>query len=308
MKDFNSYEETVNRCFLKFGNDLYCADLIRKYVLKWNGKKWEEFKWEKLPQKVEKITPENASKIATLPPWEAFNKIIKRQEEESKNYWENLIKTTKHRVIGYINTACGSDLFLPLQNGKLSDEEYAAIIKDYRKNGYLYSGEDFQDSYNDCTPVLDNYRWIDFSRRGFGALIAKAKGDYSEMGYCHYTENMFINPDYIKYPKGGLNKGITRATNVIEINDETFSLISQQLKQEQKSLISVPIIKTKKEFYWINDGVTLCFNGKRIKAKIRGIACFNDKEEFVKFLEYRRINCVYNEKDLANFTLLIISV
>jgi len=166
-----------------------------------------------------------------------FNEIKKLQEENTKQYWENLIKTTKHKVIGYINTAYGSDLFLSMENGKLSHEEYAAIIKDYRKNGYFYSGEDFQDSGYDCTPVLDNYRWIDFSRRGFGGLIALSKGDYSEMGYCHYTESMFINPDDLKYPNGELNKGITRANSEIEIDDETYSLVKNELKQQKGILL-----------------------------------------------------------------------
>ena len=236
------------------------------------------------------------------------NEIKKLQEENTKQYWENLIKTTKHRVIGYINTAYGSDLFLSMENGQLSHEEYAAIIRDYRKNGYFYSGEDFQDSGYDCTPVLDNYRWIDFSRRGFGGLIALSKGDYSEMGYCHYTESMFINPDDLKYPNGELNKGITRANSEIEIDDETYSLVKKELKQQKGILIAVSIPKDTKGFYWIDDGITLRFNEKRIKAKIKGIANFNDKKEFEEFLEYRHINCAYNQKNLDNPPLLLVLV
>ena len=228
------------------------------------------------------------------------------EEENIKQYWENLIKTTKHKVIGYINTAYGSDYFLSMENGKLTDEEYAAIIKDYRKNGYFYSGEDFQDSGYDCTPVLDNYCWIDFSRRGFGGLIARSKGDYSEMGYCNYTENMFFDSKELKYPEGGLNKGITRAIKEIEIDIDTYDLVKNALKSQDNFLIAIPMPKQTNAFYWIDDGVTLVFNKKKIKAKVKGIANFNSSQEFKDFLEYRYIKCFYNEKDLDNPPILMV--
>lgn len=308
MKGFDSFYETISHCFLKYENDLYCTDTLYKYTLKWNGEEWEEFEYTKIPNQAERISPQTASEIATVAPWDTFDRLKKRQEETEKRYWENLIKTTKHKVIGYINTAYGSDLFLPMENGELTDEEYAAIIKDYKKNGYFYSGEDFQDSGYNCTPVLDNYRWIDFSRRGFGGLIAHSKGDYSEMGYCHYTESMFINREELKFPNGKINKGITHADNEIAINSETFDLIKKELKSQKGNLIAVPIQKDTKGFYWIGDGVTLCFCEKRIKAKVKGIINYNEKEEFAKFSEYRQIKCVFNEKDLDNPPFLLVLV
>ena len=308
MKGFDSYDEIINRYFLKYENNLYCTDKIYSYALKWNGENWEKFDYNNIPEKAKNITPKAASKIASIPPWEVFNILKKRQEEDAKQYWENLIKTTNHKVIGYINTAYGSDLFMSMENGKLSDEEYAAIIKDYRKNGYMYSGEDFQDSGYDCTPVLDNYCWIDFSRRGFGGLIARSLGDYSEMGYSNYTESMFLNPKDLKFPKGGLNKGVTRATNEIEIDDDTFALIKKELKSTEGVLVVVPMPKIANGFYWIDDGITICFGQKHIKAKVKGVVNFDNKDEFKEFLKYRHIKCVYHEKILDNSPLLLVSV
>ena len=230
------------------------------------------------------------------------------EQEKTKEYWENLIKTTKHKVIGYTNTVYGSDHFIPITTGNLTDEEYAAIIKDYRKNGYLYSGEDYQDSLFDCTPVLDNYRCVDFSRRGFGGLIARSKGDYSEMGYCHYTEQMFINHNDLKFPKGGLNKGITRQTGKIDIDEEIYYLIKDERKNQSKALITIPLTNTNNAYYWIDDGVTLCFEDKIIKAKIRAIANYKNEEEFIKFIENRRIKCIFTAKILKKTPLLLISL
>ena len=45
--------------------------------------------------------------------------------EDTKKYWDNLIETTSHKVIGYINTAYGSDFFIPLENGHLSERVYS---------------------------------------------------------------------------------------------------------------------------------------------------------------------------------------
>lgn len=308
MKGFDDFQENLMRCFVFKDDSVICADFGMKLAVKWNGEGWEEYDCEKAYKDSKDLSPEDAAKLAAFPPWDAMESIIKGREEKYKEYIEGLIKTTKRKVIGYINTAYGTDKFLPISAGNLTDEEYAAVIRDIRKNGYLYTGEHYQDSSYPCTPVLDNYRWVDFSRRGFGGVMARARGDYSSMGYCHYTERMFINSKYLKFPDGELRKGLTRAQSTIEVDEKTFELAARERKKRSGVLVAVPIPKDEEGYFWIGDGIYLRFGETTFKGEVQGVINFDKESEFTDFLGYRHIKCAFDSGALNGKPLLLVKM
>ena len=307
MKGFNDFQENLMRVFVLKGKTVICVEWSNNLAVKWNGKDWEECDFQKAYERSKTIEPKEAEKIAAFPPWDAIDKIEKSREQKYKDYMEGMVATTRRKVIGYINTAYGTDGFLPISAGDLTPEAYAAIIKDFRKNGYFFSGEDYQDSCYCCTPVLDNYYYVDFSRRGFGCLMARSKGDYSRMGYCHYTESMLLNEKSLKFPKGGLNKGVTRANSLITVSEKTFELAADVRKRRGKVLVAVPVGK-REGYFWIGDGVRLVCGEKSLKGEVVAIVNFADEKRFNEYLGYRRIKCVYEDGALINKPLLLIEM
>ncbi len=64
--------------------------------------------------------------------------------------------------------------------GEYSEEVRSIVLMDVKRNGYLFTGLDHQESIN-CAPVLTDGKIYRFSQRGWGALMATAHGstDYS---------------------------------------------------------------------------------------------------------------------------------
>lgn len=87
----------------------------------------------------------------------------------------------KYRVIGWVHYDDPG-----FEDEECSESALQAIIEDIRKNGYLFSGYDHQETF-DCAPVLNDGKRRCFSQRGFGGVMAKAHGDYSRMGYAAYA-------------------------------------------------------------------------------------------------------------------------
>lgn len=101
----------------------------------------------------------------------------------------------KYRVVGWTEYEDSS-----VTQAACSDAAWEAIIDDIRANGYLFSGWHHQEWQN-CAPVLNDGKKRCLTQRGFGALMARAKGDESRMGYAAYAfywghgeESSFVFP------------------------------------------------------------------------------------------------------------------
>ena len=204
--------------------------------------------------------------------------------ESSKAYWEKTIKDTKHKVIGFINGIWESTNFFPISPTELSDEEFAAIIKEYRENSYFYSGEEYQESLEANVPVLDNYRYVDFSRRGFGKMMALAQGDYSSMGYASYTEKCLLPEIEKKFPKKGLKEDITHGSLDLEVTEGHFNIIKDIRINKVNSFVLLPIDDSQ-GYYWTNDLLKLYYGGEVETAQVSIIAKFRSEEEFKEIME-----------------------
>ena len=304
--DLNGFEKNLDRFFVAKRKTLYCADRYFQIAVKWNGESWERVAYDEIYKCKKDVTPAEASTMAAYPPWDLFTAIEKQMADDEANYWEPLIASTQKKVIGYTNTAYGSSEFLPVEAGDITHEEYAAIVKDFRENGYFFSGEEYQDSCYDCTPVLENYRYVDFSRRGFGALIARSQSDYSLMGYSNYTEEACFDSEEVRYPLGGRKRDLKKGAKRIEINKHTADVFCEEIAAKSEKMIFVRVPETEKGFYWSGDKVFLTCGEETFEGIVKGVMIFCDVAEFEDFRERRRLNCSAWENEFASATVLML--
>ena len=306
------YTKSNEALFHRFpfdGKRLFCIEPRERLAALWHPEEgaWLGIPFEEVPQDADYLDDEKVESIAPVAPWPAMAEEAKKKEGKVKAYWEELIRTSPHQVIGYTDAAYGSDRFLSMESGELSDEEYAALIRDFREHGYFYTGEDFQDSCRECAPVLDNYRWIDFSRRGFGRLVAEARGDYSAMGYCHYTEAIFYAEKDKRYPDGERNQGVAIPPLKLEIGRRTAAFLAKSKVFAERVWLALPFSKDAESHYWVGDVVTLSSNGYQEDWLVEGILEFRDESEYETYRDSRDITLVFTEDPVIGKPLLLLS-
>jgi len=306
VRDFDDFMASYYRCFSTKNGELYCKDIIRKLAVKWTGNCWETCAYDERWDEYKDIKLDEVRKIASVPPWDKFDEILDKEARAEAKEWDKLVETTPRRVIGYTNTAFGSNHFLSVSAGNLTKEEYAAILKDFRAHGYYYSGEDYQDSSRDCTPVLDDYRYVDFSRRGFGALIAEANGDFSPMGYCAFTEAEFFEEDEYVFPKGGLHPDVPHADSLIAVDEDTFRRFEEAEANSADTLVAVLVPEAETGYYWDCDGVTLQCGEEYAGGMVFAIGKFASREEYDCYQEWREQHCTPWRDEYAGRVLLLV--
>ena len=306
LRDFDDFMASYYRCFSIKNGELYCKDIIRKLAVKWTGSAWETCAYDERWDEYTDIKLDEVRKIAAFPPWDKFDEMLDEEAKSEAAEWEKRIQTTTRRVIGYTNTAFGSNHYMPVSAGDLSKDEYAAILKDFRAHDYFYSGEDYQDSTFDCTPVLDDYRYVDFSRRGFAALIAEANGDFSPMGYCAFTEAAFFEEDEYVFPEGGLHPDVERANSLIEVDEDTFRRLEEEDKSRTDTLVAVLVPEAETGYYWENDGVTLQYGNEYATGMVFAIGKFASREEYDLYQEWREQHCTPWREEYRGRVLLLV--
>lgn len=156
----------------------------------------------------------------------------------------------KYRVIGW--THYDDPEF---EDENCSESALQAIIEDIRKNGYLFTGYDHQETY-DCAPVLNDGKRRCFSQRSFGGIMARAHGDFSRMGYATYAFDWYTGDDRednIILPKNNVNF----ATFVPEtdLNEELSTTVTEEEFEAAKT--GRLIILDREELKFIDAGDTL---------------------------------------------------
>lgn len=100
----------------------------------------------------------------------------------------------KYRVVGwteYDNSA--------VEAAECSEAALCAIIADIKANGYLFTGYDHQERLNGA-PVLNDGKKRLFSQREFGSVMARARGDFSRMGYAAYAFSFGVDANSTVMP------------------------------------------------------------------------------------------------------------
>ncbi len=126
-----------------------------------------------------------------------------------------------------------------------------AIIKEIRKNGYLFGG----DAHEDYCPVLNDGTLVSYSWRGWGRIIALAYEEEGDYSYMYGYMDSLIKPNARKYPDDRLVEDICivpkeslAETFVMHLNDDMF----EKLKAGTKN-VEVRLFDDKRKLVDIGD-------------------------------------------------------
>lgn len=104
----------------------------------------------------------------------------------------------KYKVIGWTYY---DDSSVRNSDKPIGFAERNAIIDEIRKHKYLFSGWHHQESWENCTPILNDGLQRTFSQRGWGGVMAEAYGNMDDYGYSIYTFHGSIDSSYLKFPE-----------------------------------------------------------------------------------------------------------
>ncbi len=104
----------------------------------------------------------------------------------------------KYKVIGWTYY---EDYDIPFSSDTIGFAERHAIVDEIKKHGYLFSGWDHQESWENCVPVLNDGKKRGFSQRGWGGVMAEANDEFGDYDYSIYTFHQSIKSSACRYPK-----------------------------------------------------------------------------------------------------------
>lgn len=174
-----------------------------------------------------------------------------------------------------------------------------AVVDEIKKNGYLFSGWDHQESLY-CAPVFNDGKMRRFSQRGFADIMAEAHG---ETGYMDYASYMFgLDPARCVKPKNHVTKHTVVAeknlaeTFTLEVDEQFFATVpnknaydvfGHKVTKRTIQLADLP------ELRYIDKGDTLVLtcNGQKATFLILGVdrgrnLSFDERVDFMSRMTY----------------------
>ncbi len=140
------------------------------------------------------------------------------------------------------------------EEGEASFAAQAAIIDDIREHNYLFSGYDHQEARYGA-PVLNDGRIRNFTRRGFGELMAEAYGYDSLFNYSRFTDRFPVSED--RLPSERYVDGECEFMAPEELAEE-FILEDGEYNFDEKTVITDDLDKLR----YIDKGDTVTFGGR----------------------------------------------
>lgn len=135
----------------------------------------------------------------------------------------------KYKVIGWTNY---EDDTVLSYDGDDSFAQRNAIIDEIRKHKYIFSGWHHQESWENCTPILNDGRKRLFSQRGWGGIMAEAYGQMGDYDYATFTFRQSIDSKKLRFPDDEtsvdaddyLDNVIENESFEIEVSKELFNI------------------------------------------------------------------------------------
>lgn len=249
----NSLYYTV---FVRDNGKLYCRKMMPfKIGLIHADGGWKEIPYESIPVDGARVNEEEVYDLYQGK--RALEKLLEVENNRCLAEDErilNLAKKTKRRVIGWTYCPFGGKL---RENRDSSDEVYAAFIKDILDHGYLFSGEAYQDL--EMEPVLDDYTYGSFTRRGFGAMMALCQGEHGFFSYASYSDEVEPWENSVRPSAGLYPEYVLANENAIEVDEKTFADMKRRSEEvdsyeEPLYLLGVPFPK-EGEFYFLGEAI-----------------------------------------------------
>lgn len=252
--------------------------------IRFTGEGWEEVDdpKQKNPKRLSK--KEAYDKFHFYSPKQKMIEIETARLQKAHDELMELAKTTPRRVIGWFYRPYGQ-----LEEiNKRDPEAYAAIVKDVMDHHYLCSGEEYQD--DELEPVLDNYKFVSFTQRGFAQLMADADGLVQPHASTMYTQREFIMKSHT--PSSGIYPDVKEASHEIEIPQAFFDVANELMDTESDESLcySCPVPMPREGVYYL--GQTLLLETQNMGDfeffEIKGIRLIQNKKEYIEYIKFLR--------------------
>ncbi len=300
LKNENDIFEALQRngrVFSIWKKRLFCEDIFREMLVEWVVDHWEERPYGTLPKGAGETQEDEKVFAFTkgVKPWPVFQQMIDRKAKEFQAEREKEIAECKRKVLGWAVTPFQSLAFL--KKDFEDDEENTAVIADIRRHGYCFAGQDHQEREQEAVyPILDDYRYHSFSRRGFGDLMAEAHGVFSEFGYARYTEASLIEDQDLSFPPKTKTLEEDNPPFEFDLLEDAFDAFVAWNQERNPCYFVLPLGQG---HYWLNDVITLRCGEKKWSGKIKALHCFQSREELDEYYEdVDELIIPYQEKDI----------
>lgn len=118
--------------------------------------------------------------------------------------------------------------FHDFKEGEFSWAVRMAVVDEIKKNNYLFSGWDHQES-SYCAPVFNDGKMRRFSQRGFADIMAEAHGHTSYMDYSLYMFGLKPEarrmPERNVYPRDVVVEKHLAETFTLEVDEQFFNSV-----------------------------------------------------------------------------------
>ncbi len=185
--------------------------------------------------------------------------------------------------------------FLPLNIEDENEEVINAIIDDIRKNNYKFTALDPEED-NYFVPVLNNYRYVDMSRKNFATLLAIANNENGEDDYKKYLDTNYIPKKDKVYPDESL-RGFESIFEFISMDKEIVDYIIDSIEED---LFYIPLTINGDKKYRHAEYLLVDNNELSIPLRIERLIYFKNLDDFNKPSNLEKIDEISFKRSLLN--------
>ncbi|MDE7379897.1 MAG: DUF4279 domain-containing protein [Clostridia bacterium] len=192
----------------------------------------------------------------------------------------------KYEVIGW--THCGNSMYP--QHKDITACVDAAVIRELQKHNYCFGG----DKHENFCPVLNDGTYVSYSWRGWGRIMAMARGENNDDGYAYslYYMDSLIDPAIRKTPKFCevddkliVPKEALVETHVMHLSGEMFKAVKDGTKT-----VEIRLFDDKRKLVDIGDYIEFCNcenEDERVKKRVADLVIEPTFEELFSHDVYK---------------------
>lgn len=199
----------------------------------------------------------------------------------------------KYEIIGW--TSCDNARFP--WHSPLTPCVELAVRRELAEHGYCFGG----DRHEEYCPVLCDGTLVSLSWRGWGGLMARARGENGDFNYMRYYMNALIAPGLLKYPKEGVQaERIVPRLALAErfpmhLNDAMFDAMSRGKKR-----VEFRLLDDKRRVVDVGDYIEFYGSGGRLLKRVCALFTDTDFEKIFGQLTNRSYGNKYCAEDFGS--------
>lgn len=173
-----------------------------------------------------------------------------------------------------------------------------AVRKEIIAHGYCFGG----DAHEDYCPVLSDGTLVSLSWRGWGGLMARARGENGDYDYMHYYMNALIDHAQLKYPPDEYPKPdriVPRLTLAekfeMHLRDDMFDAMARGTKR-----VEFRLFDEKRKAIDIGDYIEFHGKGGRLLKRVADLYADTDFKELFEQLTDRSYRDAFTAEDFGS--------